>query len=134
MIALTEKEEKEFRIAKVCKICLLSFEENEYHCHIAGKYKQCICFKSNFEINNLSFVPFFFHNLSYDSHFIIRELGFDDKNIHVIPNFSEKYISFSKEVAPIFSIKFFDTFRFMASSLSGLAENLLEDKSRFKET
>ncbi|KAE9544099.1 hypothetical protein AGLY_001788 [Aphis glycines] len=60
--------------------------------------------------------------------------GFDDKNIHVIPNSTEKYISFSKEVALIFSIKFVDTFRFMASSLSELAENLLEDKSRFKET
>ncbi|KAE9543638.1 hypothetical protein AGLY_002034 [Aphis glycines] len=39
MITLTEKEEKEFQIAKVCKICLLSFEENELykvkdHCHI----------------------------------------------------------------------------------------------------
>ncbi|KAE9542465.1 hypothetical protein AGLY_003326 [Aphis glycines] len=39
-----------------------------------------------------------------------------------------------KEVALRFSIKFVDTFRFMASSLSELAENLLEDKSRFKET
>ncbi len=139
MITLTEKEEKEFQIAKVCKICLLSFEENELfkvrdHCHITGKYRQCICFKCNFEITNPSFVPIFFHNLSYDSHFIIRELGFDDKNIHVIPNSVEKYISFSKEVAPRFSIKFVDTFRFMASSLSELAKNLLEDKSRFKET
>ncbi|KAE9536141.1 hypothetical protein AGLY_007364 [Aphis glycines] len=102
MITLTKKEEKEFQIAKVCKICLLSFEENELykvrdHCHIT-------------------------------------ELGFDDKNIHVIPNSTEKYISFSKEVALRFSIKFVDTFRFMASSLSELAENLLEDKSRFKET
>ncbi|KAE9522671.1 hypothetical protein AGLY_016944 [Aphis glycines] len=139
MITLTEKEEKEFQIAKFCKICLLSFEENELykvrdHCHITGKYRQCICFKCNFEITNPSFVPIFFHNLSYDSHFIIRELGFDDKNIHVIPNSTEKYISFSKEVALRFSIKFVDTFRFMASSLSELAENLLEDKSRFKET
>ncbi|KAE9522903.1 hypothetical protein AGLY_016714 [Aphis glycines] len=139
MITLTEKEEKEFQIAKVCKICLLSFEENELykvrdHCHITGKYRQCICFKCNFEITNPSFVPIFFHNLSYDSHFIIRELGFDDKNIHVIPNSTEKYISFSKEVALRFSIKFVDTFRFMASSLSELADNLLEDKSRFKET
>ncbi|KAE9525805.1 hypothetical protein AGLY_014031 [Aphis glycines] len=41
MITLTEKEEKEFQIAKVCKICLLSFEENELykvrdHCHITA--------------------------------------------------------------------------------------------------
>ena len=76
---------------------------------------------------------FFCHNL-YDSHFIIREHGFDDKNIHVIPNSSKIYIYLLVEVAPRFNIKFVDTFRFMASSLSELAENLLEDKSRFKET
>ncbi|KAE9522549.1 hypothetical protein AGLY_017056 [Aphis glycines] len=86
MITLTEKEEKEFQIAKVCKICLLSFEENELykvrdHCHITGKYRQCICFKCNFEITNPSFVPIFFHNLSYDSHFIIRELVYFIKTL-----------------------------------------------------
>ncbi|XP_060861776.1 uncharacterized protein LOC132938774 [Metopolophium dirhodum] len=92
-------------------------------------YREC-----NFQITNPSFIPIFFHNLSYDSHFIIRELGCDDQNIHVIPNSSEKYISFSKEIAPKFSIKFVDTFRFMSESLSKLAENLSEDKSRFRET
>ncbi|KAE9530026.1 hypothetical protein AGLY_011488 [Aphis glycines] len=45
----------------------------------------------------------------------------------------EKEFQIAK-VALRFSIKFVDTFRFMASSLSELAENLLEDKSRFKET
>ncbi|KAF0717191.1 Uncharacterized protein FWK35_00033638 [Aphis craccivora] len=78
MITLTEKEEKGFQIAKVCKICLLSIEENELykvrdHCHIT-------------------------------------------------------------KVAPRFSTKFVDKFRFIASSLSELAENLFEGKSRFRET
>ncbi|XP_060847730.1 LOW QUALITY PROTEIN: uncharacterized protein LOC132931392 [Rhopalosiphum padi] len=139
MTTLTETEEKQFQRAEVCEKCLLSFKKNNLlkvrdHCHFTGKYRQCLCLKCNFVITNPSFVPIFFHNLSYDSHFIIRELGCDNNDIHVIPNSSEKYISFSKEIAPRFSIKFVDTFRFMASSLSELAENLSEDKSRFRET
>ncbi|XP_022182827.1 uncharacterized protein LOC111042507 [Myzus persicae] len=39
-----------------------------------------------------------------------------------------------KEIAFKFSIKFVDTFRFMSESLSKLATNLSEDKSRFRET
>lgn len=139
MIKLTEKEEKEFQRTKVCEKCSLSFKKNNLikvrdHCHLTGKYRQCLCIKCNFEITTPSFVPIFFHNLTYDSHFIIRELGCDDNDIHVIPNSSEKYISFSKEIASRFNIKFVDSFRFMASSLSELADNLNEDKSRFRET
>lgn len=34
----------------------------------------------------------------YDSHFIVRELSYNGKDVHVIPNSEEKYISFSKSV------------------------------------
>ncbi|KAE9522580.1 hypothetical protein AGLY_017002 [Aphis glycines] len=136
---LTLKEEKHFQKAKVCEKCLLSFKGNNLlkvrdHCHITGNYRRCICVKCNFQLTNPSFVPIFFHNLTYDSHFIIRELGCNDKDIHVIPNSSEKYISFSKEIAPKFNVKFVDTYRFMAEKLSKLAKNLSEDKLRFRET
>ncbi|KAE9521636.1 hypothetical protein AGLY_017932 [Aphis glycines] len=136
---LTLKEEKNFQKAKVCEKCLLTFKDNNLlkvrdHCHITGNYRRCICVKCNFQLTNPSFVPIFFHNLAYDSHFIIRELGCNDKDIHVIPNSSEKYISFSKAIAPKFNIKFVDTYRFMAEKLSKLAKNLSEDKSRFRET
>ncbi|KAE9521487.1 hypothetical protein AGLY_018121, partial [Aphis glycines] len=133
------KEEKHFQKAKVCEKCLLSFKDNNLlkvrdHCHITGNYRRCICVKCNFQLTNPSFVPIFFHNLTYDSHFIIRELGCNDKDIHVIPNSSEKYISFSKEIAPKFNVKFVDTYRFMAEKLSKLAKILSEDKLRFRET
>ncbi|XP_008178595.1 uncharacterized protein LOC103307910 [Acyrthosiphon pisum] len=139
MIKLTGKEEEHFQRTKFCEKCLKHFKNNNLikvrdHCHFTGKYRQCLCLQCNFEITTPSFVPIFFHNLSYDSHFIIRELGCDDKDIHIIPNSSEKYISFSKEIAPRFSIKFVDTFRFMSESLSKLATNLSEDKTRFRET
>ncbi|KAL4083783.1 hypothetical protein QTP88_029099 [Uroleucon formosanum] len=86
------------------------------------------------KLTSPSFVPIFFHNLTYDSHFIIRELGCNDKDIHVIPNSSEKYISLSKEIAPKFNIKFVDTNRFMAEKLSKLAKNVSEVKLKFRET
>ncbi|XP_060855499.1 uncharacterized protein LOC132933203 [Metopolophium dirhodum] len=118
MDKLTDKEEQRFQRTKFCQKCSKHFKNNNLvkvrdHCHFTGKYRQCLCLQCNFEITSPSFVPIFFHNLSYDSHFIIRELGCDDKDIHIIPNSSEKYISFSKEIAPRFSIKFVDTFRFM---------------------
>ncbi|KAE9521408.1 hypothetical protein AGLY_018230 [Aphis glycines] len=70
----------------------------------------------------------------YLNHFIVRELGCNENDIHVIPNSSEKYISFSKTIQDKFNIKFIDTFRFMSESLSSLADNLSEDKTRFRET
>ncbi|KAF0760287.1 Uncharacterized protein FWK35_00008877 [Aphis craccivora] len=78
MITLTEKEEKKIQIAKVCKICLISFEENYLYkvrdrCHITGKYRQCICFKCNFEITNLSFVPRLLRDLSHEKGFFLMK-------------------------------------------------------------
>jgi len=139
MNKLTKREEKHFQKSKFCEKCLKNLKKNNLikvrdHCHFTGKYRQCLCLQCNFMITTPSFVPIFFHNLSYDSHFIIRNLAYDNKEIHVIPNSSEKYISFSKEIAFRFCIKFVDTFRFMSDSLSNLTTNLSEDKSRFRET
>jgi len=81
-------------------------------------------------------VPCFLHNLSnYDAHFIVRELDYDTKSISVIPNTEEKYISFSKYISNTFTIRFIDTFRFMASRLSTLASNLITPGfEKFRET
>lgn len=80
-----------------------------------------------------SFVPVYFHNLSYDSHFIVRTLGCNDNDIRIIPNSGEKYLSFSKQIIDKFYVKFVDTFMIMSESLSNLATNLAEDKTRFRE-
>ena len=82
-----------------------------------------------------------FHNLSgYDSHLFIKNLGFSEGNIDCIPNNEEKYISFSKsiqvgsytnkegETKPLkHTIRFIDSFKFMAASLDSLVNNLPED-------
>ncbi|KAE9523180.1 hypothetical protein AGLY_016413 [Aphis glycines] len=82
------------------------------------------------------FVPCFFHNLSsYDAHFIVTELEYDAKTTDVIPNTEEKYISFSKYISNTFSIRFIDTIKFMASSLSSFANNLMTTGyDKFRET
>jgi len=83
-----------------------------------------------------NFVPCFLHNLSnYDAHFIVTELGYNTKTISIIPNSEEKFISFSKYVSNDFTIRFIDSFRFMASSLSTLASNLkTPGYEKFRET
>lgn len=77
-----------------------------------------------------NFVPIIFHNLSgYYSHLFIKHLGGDDGNITAIPENTEKYIAFSKQINKRFSLRFLDSFRFMASSLDQLSKNLKNNSS-----
>ena len=90
-----------------------------------------------------------FHNLSgYDSHLFIKNLGFTEGDIDCIPNNEERYISFTKkiqvgsykkkvkndqgktefEIKPLHhQIRFVDSFKFMATSLDKLVNNLSKD-------
>ena len=79
-----------------------------------------------------------FHNLSgYDSHFFIKNLGFSAGNIDCIPNNEERYISFTKKIQvgsytsekgetnPLHhQLRSIDSFKFMATSLDILVNNL----------
>ena len=78
-----------------------------------------------------------FHNGStYDYHFIIKELVKEFKcNFECLGENTEKYITFSlpikkkienKDLEMTYKIKFIDSYRFMSSSLSKLADNLSE--------
>ena len=80
-----------------------------------------------------------------DSHLFIKNLGFSEGNIDCIPNNEEKYIGFSKkirvksytkklkneegepaekEIKVYHTIRFIDSFKFMATSLDKLVNNL----------
>eukprot|EP00102_Acyrthosiphon_pisum_P019360 XP_016656570.1 PREDICTED: uncharacterized protein LOC103308039 [Acyrthosiphon pisum] len=138
-LIMTEGEEKTHQECSLCNLCnciLAGGDKVRDHDHLTGKFRQTLCSRCNFELQQPKFVPVFFHNLSnYDSHFIISELGYDTQAINIIPNSEEKFISFSKYISSTFSVRFIDTFSFMASRLSSLAENLVTpEHENFRET
>ena len=84
-----------------------------------------------------------FHNLSgYNVHLFIKELGKDLRDMEVIVNDKEDYISFSiripvnkyiddsQEKDKLIELRFIDSFKFMASSLDSLTKNLVSGGKR----
>lgn len=129
---LSEKQKKDHFAATTCYFCSGRFTATNWkvfeHCHITGVYRGAACNNCNLQFKLPHFIPVFFHNLSgYDAHFIVKELGFDEKNISVIAENEEKYISFSKTVGKL-QLRFLDSFRFMPSSLESLVSNLMKDQ------
>ena len=145
MIPLTKKEEKNYNNQKVCYICKKEFDKSDKkhykvrdHCHYTGKYRG-----ADHNICNLRYkipkeIPIVFHNGStYDYHFIIKELVKEfEGNFECLGENTKKYITFSvpikkkienKDMEITYKIKFIDSFRFMATSLSKLVDNLTED-------
>ena len=136
---LTEQDEINFRKAKNCHICEKPLGKGtpvRDHCHLTGKFRGAAHNGCNINYKIPKFFPVIFHNLSgYDSHLFIKNLG---GNISCIPNNEEKYVSFTKQIiVDTFSkdgrnidvkrdIRFIDSFRFMASGLSSLVDNLDE--------
>lgn len=56
-------------------------------------------------------IPVIFHNLrGYDSHFIMQEIGKFKREVNVIPNNMERYMSFMLGR----NLVFLDSFQFMA--------------------
>lgn len=79
------------------------------------------------------------HNLSgYDSHLFIKKLATAlEGDVSIIPTNAEHYISFTKKVNDStyfmqekIKLKFIDSFRFMAASLSQLASLIPSDKKK----
>ncbi|KAL4098768.1 hypothetical protein QTP88_023307 [Uroleucon formosanum] len=138
-IIMSDEQEKTHQECTSCNLCLcyiVGVDKVRDHDHLSGKFRQTLCAKCNLALQQPKFVPAFFHNLSnYDSHYIISQLGFDTNSITVIPNSEEKYISFSKYISSNFTVRFIDTFRFMATSLEKLATNMITPLfENFRET
>ena len=120
------------------------------HCHFTGRYRGAAHSLCNLKYRKPNFTPVVFHNLSgYDSHLFIKNLGFSEGNIDCIPNNEERYISFTKNIqigsydkvvineqgkiiletiALHNQIRFIDSFKFMATSLDKLVNNLPKDE------
>ena len=118
------------------KIIPLTNEEEDNH----NKKNTCyICKKdlNNDKVKDKN-IPVIFHNEStYDCHFIIKELANEfEGNFECLGENTEKYITFSvpikkkienKNIDITYKIKFIDSFRFMATSLSKLVDNLTDN-------
>jgi hypothetical protein len=78
----------------------------------------------------------FLYNLSkYDVNFIETEIDYESYTIKFVPNIGENNILFSKYISNDFKIRFIDTYKFLASKLTTLADNLLTTNfSKFHET
>ena len=140
-LRMTEVDEEEFKKGTTCHICDKKYTEKDIrvrdHCHITGKYRGSAHQDCNLKlrINPKEIkIPVIFHNLrSYDSHFIMQEIGDIVKkhaytkngkeikmDINAIPNNMEKYMAFLLGN----HLTFIDSFQFMSSSLDKLVSNL----------
>ena len=146
MIPLTKEEKEDYNNQKVCYICKKEFitsdNNNKHykvrdHCHYTGKYRGAAHNICNLKYKIPKDIPIIFHNGStYDYHFIIRELVKEfEGNFECLGENTEKYITFSvpikkrienKDMEITYKLKFVDSFRFMATSLSKLVDNLTE--------
>ena len=140
MIPLTEKEEENYNNKKVCYICKKEFNKSDKkhkvrdHCHYTGKYRGAAHNICNLRYKIPKEIPIVFHNYY---HFIIKELVKEfEGNFECFGEDTEKYITFSvpikkkienKDIEITYKIKFIDSFRLIATSLSTLVDNLTED-------
>ena len=135
--------------SKRCYICKNEFSTDENdknafklyhkvrdHCHYTGKFRGAAHSICNLRYKTPKEIPVVFHNGStYDYHFIINKLA---KKIYgqfkCLGENTEKYITFSVPTSKEFGkgktityrLKFIDSFKFMSTSLSSLANNLFE--------
>ena len=144
MIPLTKKGEKNHNNQKVRYICKKEFDTCDKkhhkvrnHCHYSGKYRGAAHNSCNLRYKIPKEVPVVFHNGStYDYHFIIKDLVKKiNGDFECLGENTEKYITFSvpikkkienKDIEITYKIKFIDSYRFMAMSLSKLVNNLSE--------
>ena len=137
---LTKEEKDNYNQENTCYICKKDFNNDKVrdHCHFTGKYRGAAHNTCNLRYKIPKNIPVIFHNGStYDYHFTIKELACEfDGNFECLGENTEKYITFSvpikkkienKNIDITYKIKFIDSFRFMATSLSKLVDNLTDD-------
>ena len=132
MIPLTTEEKIYHNKQKIRYICKKEFSNNAKKNYRGAAHNIC-----NLRYKVSKEIPIVFHNGSiYDYYFIIKELVKEfEGNFECLGENTEKYITFSvpikktienKDLEITYKIKFVDSYRFMASSLSKLVDNLSE--------
>ncbi|KAF7996123.1 hypothetical protein HCN44_010379 [Aphidius gifuensis] len=133
---LTFDEQLEFSASTKCHICTKKFTPDDIkvrdHCHVTGAYRGAAHVGCNLNYQESCTIAVVFHGLSnYDSHFLIKQLKKQfPGTIDLLALNKESYISFTKHVKGTrIRFRFIDSYKFMASSISTLA-NELEDKDK----
>jgi hypothetical protein len=144
MNELTAEQQDSYELATKCGCCEEEFTTSNYkcrhHCHVSGTFVGPMCTRCNLQLKfrqgahcaedagRKFFIPVVFHGLrNYDSHIIIKHLRVSfthdlRKRVTCIANNQERFISFS-----IGSLRFLDSYQFLACSLETLASNLAND-------
>ncbi|XP_044597156.1 uncharacterized protein LOC123273742 [Cotesia glomerata] len=140
MNPLTKEQQDRHSQATVCHICqkpITSPNDKVYdHCHFTGNYRNAAHKSCNVNYQKSTIIPIVFHNLSsYDSHFIIKSLAtVFEGGVTLLPINKERYLSFTKSVKNTsVSLRFIDSFRFMASSLEKLASYLDDNDKKITQ-
>ena len=144
MDSLINRQWKSYKRSSKCHICFKPFNPKDPkvrdHCHYTGHYRGPAHSLCNLRYRIPSYIPIVFNNLSgYDAHLFIRELGKHSKDIGVIAKNKGDYITFSvivvvdrcidkngEEKDKFIELRFIDSFKFMASSLDSLMNNLFK--------
>ena len=158
MIPLTNKEIHSYEMQKICYMCKKEFctnknDENEFklnhkvrdHCHYTGKFRRAAHNICNLRYKIPREISVVFHSGStYDYHVIIKQLADEFKGqFSCIGENTEKYIAFSIPIKKeldnnktiMYKLKFINSYRFMLTSLSGLADSLSKiDKKECKSS
>jgi len=97
---MTKNQKEQYKKTTHCYICNNLFTKHnikvQKHCHITGLFRGAACNGCNLKLKLTDRIPVVFHNLrGYDSHLLMQELGKFKREIYVIPNNMEKYLSFS---------------------------------------
>ncbi len=143
---LNKDELLKFEKAERCHFCKKAFTETiikvrdvqsshdrkvRDHCHVTGKFRGAAHQTCNLKVRTSLKIPIFFHNGSgYDFKHFIRKLYKIDKNIKIISQTEEKYISirFGIEGTNI-QFEFKDSLKFLLKSIDKSAK-VLYDKDK----
>ena len=144
MDPLTDSQWIKYNKLNECHICPKPITHRDPkvrdHCHYTGLFRGPAHRSCNLRYKVPSYIPVVFHNLSgYDAHLFINELAkYSIKDMNVIAKNKENYVSFSVHVpvqdytdkdgnnrVKLIELRFIDSYKFMASSLDSLTNNLV---------
>ena len=131
-VIMSEEDRTAFEAADKCKICGVNFSEpgvtkvrdHNHQTAAVPNYRMALCQRCNVNYSHPKNMVVFFHNLKYDIHHVTKAMNKFPHTVEIIPSTEEDYISMTVRLGQSFSIKFVDSYRFLAASLDRLAQTI----------